>query len=388
MSAPAPSALDLTGLRTLPAQVWGAVRLVPLVRDAPVEDLRLGARAYDAAAGFVRTGPRDGYFSYVPHGFVATWTKDGSPAAAYGTRLSADRDPAPAEWMPLRVHRRPARREARDRLRFLPLHLALEGYLALHFDGPSIAWEEWSQRAVRNGLSPRAEQAYAGAAVDGLAEALRVFEIHPGQCGVLLYAADALAAAFVVPHPDDYRSLHATLLQDLYGDLVYHYAMLMPPVREFRADLGGARIRSLADLRAAASRQEAEWAEFHDGTMAAGLLQETYAWRTVYRLGRFTLSRFLPAFRPHEENHIGEAITDERGRVAYLKTFRLSESQIRRGHLLDRLAAHDWHLADTAADFGITETALALRLENAGFGSLLRQDVLDHHRRRRREGQA
>ncbi|WP_448316796.1 ARPP-2 domain-containing protein [Streptomyces sp. CO7] len=387
MSAAAPSALDLTGLRTLPAQVWGAVRLVPLVRDVPVEDLRLGARAYDTAAGLVETGPGEAYFSYVPHGFVATWTKDGSPAAAYGTRLSADSDLAPAEVMPLRIHRRLARREAKDRLRFLPLHLALEGYLALHFNGPSIAWEEWSQRAIRNGLSPRAEQAYAGAAVEGLAEALQVFEIHPGQCGVLLYAADALAAAFVVPRPDDYRALHATLLQDLYGDLVYHYAMLMPPVPEFRADLRGARIRSLADLRAAASRQEAEWAQFHGSTMAAGLLQEAYAWQRVYRLGRFTLSRFLPAFRPHAENHIGEAITDERGRIAYLKTFRLSESQIRRGHLLDRLAAHDWHLADTAADFGITEAALALRLENAGFGNLLRQDVLDRYRRQRRLGQ-
>jgi hypothetical protein len=386
MSAPTPSALDLTGLRTRPAQVWGAVRLVPLVRDVPVEDLRLGARAYDATAGLVETGPRESYFSYVPHGFVATWTGDGSPAAAYGTRLSADRDLTPAEWMPLRVHRRLARREAKDRLRFLPLHLALEGYLALHFNGPTIVWEEWSQRAVRQGLSPRTEQAYAGAAVDGLAEALRVFEIHPGQCGVLLYAADALAAAFVVPHPDDYRALHATLVQDLFGELVYHYATLMPPVQDFRADLRGARIRSLADLRAAASQQEAEWAEFHDSTMAAGLLEGSYTWQTVYRLGRFTLSRFLPAFRPHRGNHIGEAITDDRGRIVYLKTFRLSESQIRRGHLLSRLAAHDWHLADTAKDLGITEPALALRLENAGFGHLLRRDVLDGYRRRARPG--
>jgi hypothetical protein len=353
----------------------------------PVEDLRLGARAYGTTAGLVETGPRSAYFSYVPHGFVAAWTGDGSPAAAYGTRMSADADLAPAESMPLRIHRRLARREARDRLRFLPLHLALEGYLALHFNGPPVAWEEWSQRALRQGLSPRAEQAYAGAEVAGLAQALRVFEIHPGQCGVLLYTADALAAAFVVPHPEDYRALHATLLQDLYGEPVHHYATLMPQVPDFRADLSGARIGSLADLRAAAAQQEADWAEFHDGTMAAGLLEEPYTWQTVYRLGRFTLSRFLPEFRPHRENHIGEAITDERGRIAYLKTFRLSESQIRRGHLLSRLAAHDWRLADTARDLGVTEAALGLRLENAGFAHLLRQDVLDRFRRRRRLGQ-
>ncbi|WP_166028725.1 ARPP-2 domain-containing protein [Streptomyces chilikensis] len=380
------TAPDLTGLRTRPAQVWGAVRLVPLVRDEPVGDLRLSARTYGDAAGLVDLGPDGACFSYVPHGFVATWTRDGSPAAAYGTRLSAGHDCAPAEVMPLRIHRRTARREARERLRFLPLHLALEGYLALHFGGPAVAWEEWSRRAVRRGLSPRAEQAYAGARVSGLADALRVFEIHPGQCGLLLYVADALAAAFAVPHPDDYRALHPTLVEDLYGELVHHYAVLMPPVPDFRARVPDARIRDLAGLRAAAAEQEAAWAEFHDKTMAAGLLEESYTWRTVHRLGRFSLSRFLPGFRPRRENHIGEAITDEAGRVVYLKTFRLSESQVRRGHLLSRLADHDWHLARTAAALGVTEAQLGLRLENAGFGHLLRQDVLDRYRRQERLG--
>ena len=227
--------LDLTGLTTRPSQVWGGVRLVPLVREEPVVDLRLNARLYDDAVGLVEVGPRHAYISYVPHGFVATWTGDGTPAAAYGTQLAADADALPTATMGLRIHRRMARREAKHRLRFLPMHLALEGYLALHFGGPSIAWEEWSQRAIRQGLSPRVEEAYAGAEVRGLADALRVFEIHPGQCGVMVYVSDALAAAFVVPHPEDYRALHASLLQDLYGELIHHYALLMPPVQDFRA---------------------------------------------------------------------------------------------------------------------------------------------------------
>ncbi|MEU6282785.1 hypothetical protein [Streptomyces sp. NPDC047028] len=378
--------LDLTGLAARPSQVWGAVRLVPLVRDEPVEDLRLGARLYGDAAGLVDVGRRHACISYVPHGFVATWTRDGTPAAAYGTQLSADGDAAPAATMGLRFHGRAARREARGRLRFLPLHLALEGYLALHFGGPSVVWDEWSQRAVRRGLSPRVEEAYTGADVRGLADALRVFEIHPGQCGVLVYVADALAAAFAVPHPDDYRALHATLLRDLYGELVHHYATLMPPVPDFRARVPDARVRSLADLREAVREQEDAWTRFHDTTMAAGLLEEAYTWQRVYRMGRFTLSRFLPGFRPGRENHIGEAVSDETGRIAYLKTFRLSEGQVRRGHLLSRLAAHDWHLADTAAGLGIEEAQLGLRLESAGFGLLLRQDVLDGYRARQRRG--
>ena len=98
----------------------------------------------------------------------------------------------------------------------------------------------------------------------------------------------------------------------------------------------------------------------------------------------FTLSGFLPSFRLQQENHIGEAITDDGGRIAYLKTFRLSKNQVRRGHLLSRLAANDWHLADTAADLGIDEARLGMRLESAGFAHLLRLDILDGYRKRAR----
>ncbi|MFF3560697.1 hypothetical protein ACFYXS_11755 [Streptomyces sp. NPDC002574] len=376
------TAMDLTGLDTRPSQVWGAVRLVPLVRSAPVEDLRLHPRIMGDGPAVVSVGPRTDYFSYIPHAFVADWTDDGTPAAAYGTHLAAAGEGPPPATTVLRFHRRTARREDKHRLRFLPLHLALEGCLALHFGGPSVAWEEWSQRALRRGLSPRVEQAYTGAQVTGLADALRVFEIHPGQCGVLLYVADALAAVFVVPHPDDYRVLHPTLVQDLYGELVHHYALLMPPVQEFRARVADEGVDSLARLRAAAEEQERAWADFHDTTMATGATEQDGTWRTVYRMGPFTLSRFLPEFRPKRENHIGEAITDRAGRTVYLKSFRLSESQVRRGHLLSRLAAHDWRLADTAAGLGIDAAALGLRLESAGFGFLLRQDVLDAYRKR------
>ena len=377
--------IALTGLSTRPAQAWGGVRLVPLVRETPIEDLRLDVRLYDADLGVVAVGPRTSYFSYIPHAYVATWGD--VPAAAYGTQLVPpdDRGRTP-DRMPLRFHRRMARRVDKGRLRFLPLHLALEGYLALHFGGPEIAWEQWSHRAIARGLSPRVEEAYTGAAVRGLDDALRVFEIHAGQCGVLVYVADALAAAFAVPHPADYRALHTTLVHDLYGELIYHYAMLSMPVPDFRARVTDANVRSLADLRAEAARQRSEWAAFHDGVMAGGLLEADYTDEHVYTLGPYRLSRFLPPFERRRDNHIGEMITDAAGRVAYLKTFRLSENQVRRGHLLTRLAANDWHLPATAAALGVTEPELGRRIESAGFGHLLRQDVLDHYRRRRRYG--
>ncbi|MBC6463145.1 hypothetical protein HKK72_35715 [Actinomadura sp. HBU206391] len=373
--------IDLAGLDTGPAQTWGSVRLVPLVRETPIADLRLHEQLYDEDVTVVGLDGRTSYVSYVPHAFVATWTDDGTPAAAYGTHLRHKESEGSPRHMPVRYRRRMARRVAKDRLRFLPLDLAMEGYLALHFGGPEIAWEEWSQRALRYGMSPRVEEAYTGADVRGLDDALRIFEIHPRQCGVLVYVADALAAAFIVPHPADYRALHATLVCDLFGDLVYQYGLMTLPVRDFTAHVGDATVGSLADLRAAADRQTAEWARFHETVMAGTLLGgDHYAFDPVYRLGRFTLWRFLPSFSLRDDSHIGEAISDDQGRLAYLKTYRLSPAQTRRGYLLTRLAAHDWNLEATAAGLGTDTAGLAVRLEGAGFGHLLREDILGHYR--------
>jgi hypothetical protein len=365
--------IDLTGLTTGPAQTWGAVRLVPLLRADPITDLRLHARLYDPdELSVVEVRPRTAYVSFVPHAFVATWSTGDVPAAAYGTQLRDPASPEAPAGIRLAFRRRMARREDKQRLRFLPLHLALEGYLALQFGGPPIAWQQWTRQAVTQGLSPRAEAAYSGAAVAGLDDALRVFEIHPGQCGVVLYLADALAAAFVVPHPDDYRALHPTLLQDLYGEALFHCAQLYPAVPDFTARLDADRVTSVADLRAQLAEERADWAAFHS-RMAGGLLAaERFTSTPVYRMGRFTLSRFLPIFALDAENHVGETITDDTGRLAYLKTFRLSAAQTRRGHLLSRLAAHDWQLDATAAALGTDRAGLEHRIDRAGFGHLLR----------------
>ena len=149
----------------------------------------------------------------------------------------------------------------------------------------------------------------------GLADALRVFEIHPGQCGVLLYVADALAAAFVVPHPADYRALHPTLLHDLYGELIHHYATVRhgrcPTSAPASDDTAVPVARRPAGRGAPAA---AEWADFHDRLMAGGLLGDEYTFQHVYAMGRYRLSRFLPPFERRRENHIGE-IDHRRGRA-------------------------------------------------------------------------
>lgn len=373
--------LELTGVSARAAQVWGGVRLVPLVRATPVEGLRLHREVYEGlGAGIVELGPRDRYVAYIPHGLVADWSAGsdgargtGGPSAAYGTHLGRDDAPRAARLSRL-PHHRMARRGSGERLRFLPSHVALEGYLALHFGGPTTAWEEWSRTALRDGLSPRAEDAYVGRSVRGLGDALRIFEIHPDQCGVMVHAGDTLAAAFVVPHPEDYRLLHASLVEDLYGELVYHHARYGAPVPEFAARIrDGVHLTTLAGLRAAARVEERAWEEAHDTLFARELLDSSYGFDRMYRMGSFTLWRFLPPFvRDTGGQHIGETITDHKGQVAYLKTFRLSDAQIRRGHLLRTLAGADWELTRAAAALGSTREELVRRIRAAGFSHLLK----------------
>jgi hypothetical protein len=380
MSAQTPETLALTGLSLCASQVWGAVRLVPLLRDEPIEDLRLDRRCWNTTT-IVELPKRTLYTSFIPHAFVVSWSNDlTTPEAALGTQ--ATNTSKANDYFPLRFAHRMAKRErrggvAQQRLRFLPLNTAFEAYLALHFAGPDVLRREYSDQALSQGLSPRIESVTPGHWVPGLEEALRVFEIREGQVGVLMFVADTLAAAFVVPHPDDYRQLHRTLLCDFYGELVYQYACMYDQSAKLLRPLRGERVSSITDLQLELAHARADWsAQFHE--MARGLLEQPVNLQHVYRLGRHRMFRFLPGFRLREENHIGELIRAPAGELAYLKTFRLSEPQVRRGYLLDTLARHDWDLDAAAEAMRTTKENLCTGLERAGFGDLLRAHLLTH----------
>ncbi len=375
----------LTGLTLAPAQVWGGVRLVPVIRaDAP-GDLRLAGRSYDESAMVVSLDGElldDGikYISYVPHGLVVSWSDDGSPAAAFGANM-ATRD-GKRYGSSVRVSHRMAKREDKQRLRLLPLHLAMEGFLALHFGGPDVAWSEYSQQTLSRGLSPRREYSFSGRAIMGLEDALRVFEIHERQVGVLIFVADAFASAFVVSHPDDYRQLHRTVLDDFYGELIFQYG-LYGRSGHMDVELNTDGVTTLDDLGRALDTMRAEWAAFHQ-YMAAGVIDRPLTSTKVYRCGPFQLQRFSTALDLKGENHIGEAIARADGTIEYLKTYRLSGAQSRRAYLLSQLAEHNWNLAATAGALGQSQDDLVLRLEKAGFGYLLKDHVLRAARRRKR----
>lgn len=359
----------LNDLTLGPSQACGAFRLVPLLREHNRTDLRLGLAK---EAGFAVDLGKAVYTSYIPHALVVEWGDGTAPLAAVGTQLGK---PRPASAVTGVFHRM-AKRQDGNRLRFLPLHLAMDGLLALHFGGPTVQWGYFSREAMSKGMSPRVEASVAGWAVTGFEDALRVFEIHEGQVGVLVFVADALATAFVVPHPDDYRALHDSLIQDFFGELVWQYAVLYPELPPCRFPATTEGIHSVADLRAAVALMREEWAAFGRAA-ATGVLDVPVTAEKVYQAGAFRLERFIGSLRPDEENHIGERILAPDGSVQYLKTFRLSASQTRRAYLLKQLADHDWSLESIAAKNRLTANDVMLQYASAGYGWMFHQHVLD-----------
>jgi hypothetical protein len=386
--APLLDAIALNGLEIAPSQVWGAIRLVPLLRSHVRQDLRLFKRTYHEDVTLVslegkQVGDGLSYLSYVPHGLVLSWSDDGSPVAALGGQLMTEGKRIACGPTTVRLMHRMAKRETANSLRFLPLHLAMEGFLSMFFNGPTIAWNEYSRQALAQGLSPRVEWSVSGRAIAGLEDALRVFEIHEGQVGMLLFVSEALASAFVVPTPDDYRALHTSLLEDFYGELLYSYGCFGTTTR-LETTVNAENITDLSSLKAAIAQMRDDWATFQ-GFMAADLLQRDLQAQRVYTAGPFTLQRFITDLSLKSENHIGEAIVREDGQLEYLKTYRLSEAQTRRVYLLSQLALNGWNLERTAAQLDNTLDEFVYRLEKAGFGYLLKTQVREKAAKQRRK---
>ena len=383
MTAPLLERISLDHLEIAAPQIFGSILLFPVIDAEPRGDLRLQLRSYDHPHGLVDVDGRSAYTGYIPHSFIVDWRRDGEVVAQYGAtmRRSNKRDPTAREAP---VFRRMVRRVDRSRLRMLPLHHSMEGFLGLHFGGPSIAWTDWSRDTRNQGLGWRSETVTRGRAIGGLDDALGLFEIHENQVGVLVFDTGVLLSAFVAAHPDDYRSLHHTLIEDFYGDVLFQQA----PMESFatvdldldlgQSSSGGAAKAEpieLATLERAVGDTRRRWEDLAH-QVSAGLIDRPVTSEQVYRLSPFRLERFRTDFDLETESHIGEAIVDNSGRIRYLKTFRLSKAQTRRGALLQLLATHEWSLDATASALGVGRDQLVLRIENAGFGYLLNPEVL------------
>ncbi|MBW4508330.1 MAG: hypothetical protein KME64_17715 [Scytonematopsis contorta HA4267-MV1] len=374
--------ITFKGLEIAPSQVHGAIRIVPLLRREVRGDLRLLKRSYEEDLAIVSLEKDMKYLSYVPHGLVMSWTKDGSAVTNFGgDMMKSDGKRLDCRCASVRLMQRMVKREAKNELRFLPLHLAMEGFLSLYFNGPKIAWEEYSKYALSYGLGCRYESFVSGRDIAGLEDALRVFEIHTGQVGVLVYVAEALASVFVVPTPEDYRALHNSLIEDFYGELIYQYALTYNTTYPIDCKIDESRISNLADLRIAVDKMRLNWASFQS-VMANGFLDRELNSKTVYNANPFTLQRFITNLEGYNENYIGEAIVRDNGELEYLHTYRLSDAQTRRARYLSKLEENNWNLHKTASSLSYDYQEFVQRMEKEGFGYLFKQQVRDKARKR------
>lgn len=378
------SDIQLAGLEIAPSQVKGAIRIVPILKQNVRYDLRLKGYKYEEPLAMVSLSGKANsrsplldrglkYFSYIPHGLVMSWSDDGSPLASCGTQLGSGSGKKMLGGL-LRAIPRMSKKIDRHQLRFLPLHLAMEGFLSMFFSGPKIAWSDYSRRARSEGLNPRQEYSYGGRSIAGLEDALRVFEIHQKQVGVMVFVAEELASIFVVPTPENYRALHTTLLKDFYGELIFQYACLYQTTYPIDMKVDDAQINNLGDLRQGIQKMRTDWADWQ-GFMANSLLQRPVKTQKVYKAGSFNLQRFITDIDSHQINHIGEAIVRDTGELEYLKTYRLSAIQTKRIHLLSKLDKYDWNLDATAAGLNISRDELIRRFKRTGFDYLLTEQA-------------
>lgn len=362
-----PLKLSLGELIPGACQVWGNIRIVPLVRERPIEDIRLARRALGAQGTVRLDGKSEAatiYSAYLPSALILGWSDDDSPLGLPETWVGSPE--AVPRGQALSLHRI-VKQLDHQRLRLLPLHVAIEGLLSAHFGGPDIAWKGLSDQVLRSGLSPRVESFFSGDAIAGLEEALRLFEIHDGQCGALVFVADALAAAFAVGHPDDYRALHHAMLEDLFAELLVRHGRLSYPLPIFNVTLDEAGVTDLASLTRALEVAEQGWRELRLD-MAAGLLHRTVAAQRTRGVGRYQLMRFFTGTDETTEQHVGELLWDpDRGPV-YLKTARLDAAQVRRAALLEILAKNGWNPKATAEAMALTPGELHSRLTRNGLG--------------------
>lgn len=348
-------------IRLESGQIWGSVRLVPIIRDEFRNDLRLDQSAGTAGRRRVTSSTKNAFYtSYLPQALVVRWDKDGGILYTSRTHLGDSKDLCLGQlW----------RRGSSTELAFLPQALAIEGFLVRHFRGPDIAWLDY-QRAVRHGtLGVRSENSVPGWYVKGLREALRLFEYAPNQVGTALYVDEQLQQVFLTPHPDDYAALHESLLCDHYAEYLVHFGYLRYSSGALPLDLQ--KIHDFESLEAEFAAT-LERAAVDDRSRLEFLSDPAISWEVLYTTELFTLERFVTPPDAQTDSFAGEAIKRIDGSLEYLKLFRLTRAQNRRLHLLSTLAKVNWSFSAAAELLGLSEhREVARALIAADLGYLL-----------------
>ncbi len=384
------------GLRAASSQVWQGIRLVPLIDPQPVTDLRLFRHKTEADLGIVSVEDDLAYYAYLPHSYILNWTPAGDPEALSGTQMmkqgggkdTGKHDGKRWKAAPVMQFERMAKKLDTQHLRFLPQHLGIEGYLHQFFNAPGIDWRDTYRRsAISEGLLPREACVLSGYALEGLETALRIFELHPGQVGLLVFVADALAMICLYPHPSDYAFLHRSLIGDLFAELFWYYSRLDYAVQPLKSE-GKSQAQNWQELKAELQALRGEISDFQTW-MAAGLLEIPIETQAVQDLGPYQLLRFVSQLAPNQtqEGHMGELILSQSGKCVYFKSCRLSEAQIQTAWLLQSLEKQLWHLGNTAQALNLSYDQLVLKLLKYDLGRLLKPQIIDQVLKREREKQ-
>ena len=348
-------------------QVWGSVRIVPVLRKAPTGDIRLHQRGHQKDSVASTYGGAN-FYSYLPRAFVLNWESDGETVATSETHLQGRGAVSMG-----RLWKRPKGRK--KSLQFLPQSLAIEGFLVQHFKGPNVAWLDYRREVRRGNLGVRVERTVPGWYLAGLREALRLFEFSPRQVGSLLFLDEELINVFVTPHPEDYARLHESLLQDLYADILVHYGYLREHAPHFHLD--ASRVESLQDLKMAF--QAAQESLLSDESFRLSILEgRELESRKLCKAGPFSVIRFVTKLESNH-NYCGEVICRSDETVEYMKLYRLSRSQSHRLRMLQALHNADWDLSNAASEVGVASAEqVARQLVNCDLGYLLNPGIWGH----------
>ncbi len=353
--------VSLQDVHMAPAQVWNNIRLVPLLRRRACKGIRLGI---DGGLQTLQNTETERTM-YVPHGMIG-YTEEQS--AHFGTQLLWERDfrnqrhthtqTSLTQWFSHFSSSQEERREAR----FVPRHLLWEGMLLRLFGAPSKAWQSYSDALAHRRIRPSWFAPTPETSRRVLAEALQTFEIHKGQSGALLYVGSELASAFLVPSAQDYRALHRTVLEDLFGPLIWH-SRVCQEAPAFTVRWDEKSVASFGDLRRQLKQTRLYWSDFHRD-LGSSLFRRQFRILQKRGKGDFQLRQFISDLESATEQHMGEKIVSKDGQLAYLKTIRLTRTQVRRARLVQALSRGDWKVTNTASLLGLQPLSLRQKLQN------------------------
>ena len=296
--------LTLRGLELAPSQVCGAIRLVPVLRQNVRSDLRLAQQRYNENWRWLRStaGTGSRIRRHTTRMCHTAWCCRGRLRPAYFRLRHTNSISCPA-WQtgelgevqhpPDAPHGKTGTRQQSTPVsapppcygRLLVAVLRRAGYRVERILPP---------RARARAVAPLGKLVRRAIHCRTRGSPARVRDTR-GASGRSGLCRGSACFAYVVPCPEDYRALHAGLLEDFYGELLYQYALLYDTTYPVKVTLDAKSIANLTQLRAALTQVRSEWAAYHC-LMAGNLLGRDVQSSRVYQLGRSRCSASFPTW--------------------------------------------------------------------------------------------